>query len=218
MGHDENRSNGTVQSVLFVCTGNIFRSVTAEYALKTETWPRTRRASSVRPGSTPSLSRYMTGFRLNCARKGADLTRHIPRQLTTELVEAADLVIAMGRDHQNFIREQFGRDVPLFNQICLGHDHADFGFARSDAGLGSRSRAGPSLRVLGDRCHLGYGASHSFSPPLARFTPPIASAGFILGLDRTFFSTMVAAVSVGWPRNRGYVEASAIFSIGHRKG
>ncbi len=38
MGHDENRSDGTVQSVLFVCTGNIFRSVTAEYALKAETW------------------------------------------------------------------------------------------------------------------------------------------------------------------------------------
>ena len=32
--HDENRSGGKFQSVLFVCTGNIFRSVTAEYALK----------------------------------------------------------------------------------------------------------------------------------------------------------------------------------------
>ena len=33
-GHEENRSGGKFQSVLFVCTGNIFRSVTAEYALK----------------------------------------------------------------------------------------------------------------------------------------------------------------------------------------
>ena len=33
-GNDENRSGGKSQSVLFVCTGNIFRSVTAEYALK----------------------------------------------------------------------------------------------------------------------------------------------------------------------------------------
>jgi protein-tyrosine phosphatase len=54
--------------------------------------------------------------------KGADPTSHIQRQLTRELVEAADLVIAMGRDHQVFVREQFGRDVPLFNQVCLGHD------------------------------------------------------------------------------------------------
>jgi len=28
----------------------------------------------------------------------------------------------MGRDHQAFVREQFGHDIPLFNQICLGHD------------------------------------------------------------------------------------------------
>ena len=28
----------------------------------------------------------------------------------------------MGRDHRDFVREQFGRDVPLFNQVCLGHD------------------------------------------------------------------------------------------------
>jgi protein-tyrosine phosphatase len=54
--------------------------------------------------------------------KGADSSRHVQRQLTKELVEAADLVIAMGRNHQAFIREQFGRDVSLFNQICLGHD------------------------------------------------------------------------------------------------
>jgi protein-tyrosine phosphatase len=54
--------------------------------------------------------------------KGADATTHVQRQLTRGLLEAADLVIAMGRDHQIFIQEQFGRDVPLFNQICLGHD------------------------------------------------------------------------------------------------
>ena len=54
--------------------------------------------------------------------KGADPTSHVQRQLTQELVDAADLVIAMGRDHQVFVRKQFGRDVPLFNQVCLGHD------------------------------------------------------------------------------------------------
>jgi protein-tyrosine-phosphatase len=54
--------------------------------------------------------------------KGADPTTHVQRQLTKELVEAADLVLAMGRDHQAYIREQFGYDVPLFNQVCLGHD------------------------------------------------------------------------------------------------
>ena len=34
LGNNKNHPSGNSQSVLFVCTGNIFRSVTAEYALK----------------------------------------------------------------------------------------------------------------------------------------------------------------------------------------
>jgi Protein-tyrosine-phosphatase len=34
MRANDHGSGGNLQSVLFVCTGNIFRSVTAEYALK----------------------------------------------------------------------------------------------------------------------------------------------------------------------------------------
>lgn len=121
MGHDENRFDGAVQSVLFVCTGNIFRSVAAEYALKLRLGVNTScivGSAGIGIKSQPVHDWVQT--RLHG--KGADLTRHVPRGLTHELVEAADLVVAMGRDHQNFIREQFGRNVPLFNQICLGHD------------------------------------------------------------------------------------------------
>ena len=121
MGKDENRSGGNIQSVLFVCTGNIFRSVTAEYALKARLGPGTFCVvSSAGIDAKPQSVHDWVQTRLR--EKGADPTRHVQRQLTKELVEAADLVIAMGRDHQVFVQEQFGRDAPLFNQICLGHD------------------------------------------------------------------------------------------------
>jgi protein-tyrosine phosphatase len=121
MGHDENRSSGNFQSVLFVCTGNVFRSVTAEYALKIRLGLNTCCVvGSAGIGIKPQPVHDWVQTRLR--EKGADLTRHVQRQLTKELVEAADLVVAMGRDHQVFVREQFGRDVLLFNQICLGHD------------------------------------------------------------------------------------------------
>lgn len=121
MGNHENRSGGKIQSVLFVCTGNIFRSVTAEYALKDRLSTGTPCVvSSAGIDAKPQSMHDWVQTRLRV--KGADPTRHVLRQLTRELVEAADLVIAMGRDHQVFIREQFGRDVPLFNQVCLGHD------------------------------------------------------------------------------------------------
>jgi len=121
MGKDEKRSTGKFQSVLFVCTGNIFRSMTAEYALKAGLGIGTScLVSSAGIDVKPQSVHDWVQTRLR--EKGADTTTHVQRQLTRELVEAADLVIAMGRDHQVFLREQFGHDVPLFNQVCLGHD------------------------------------------------------------------------------------------------
>ena len=121
MGKDENRFGGILSSVLFVCTGNIFRSVTAEYALKARLGPGTSCfISSAGIDAKPQSLHAWVQARLR--EKGADLTTHVQRQLTKELVEATDLIIAMGRNHEVFVREQFGRDVPLFNQVCLGHD------------------------------------------------------------------------------------------------
>jgi protein-tyrosine phosphatase len=121
MGEDEDRSSGKLQSVLFVCTGNIFRSVTAEYALKAGLCAGTSCVvSSAGIDAKPQPMHDWVQTRLR--EKGADPTTHVQRQLTRELVEAADLVIAMARNHQVFVRKQFGRDAPLFNQACLGHD------------------------------------------------------------------------------------------------
>ncbi|HEU0068516.1 MAG TPA: low molecular weight phosphatase family protein, partial [Nitrospiraceae bacterium] len=109
------------QSVLFVCTGNIFRSVAAEYALKAGLGVGTSCVvSSAGIDAKPQSMHDWVQTRLR--EKGADPTTHVQRQLTRDLVGATDLVIAMGRDHQIFVREQFGREIPLFNQICLGHD------------------------------------------------------------------------------------------------
>lgn len=121
MGQGERRSDEKLQSVLFVCTANIFRSVTAEYALKFKLGAhRSCIVSSAGIDAKPQPMHAWVQGRLR--EKGADPTTHVQRQLTQELVEAADLILAMGRDHQAYIREQFGRDVPLFNQACLGHD------------------------------------------------------------------------------------------------
>ena len=121
MGQSERRSDEKLKSVLFICTANIFRSVTAEYALKIKLGAhRSCVVSSAGIDAKPQPMHAWVQGRLR--EKGADPTAHVQRQLTQELVESADLVLAMGRDHQAYIREQFGRDVPLFNQVCLGHD------------------------------------------------------------------------------------------------
>jgi protein-tyrosine phosphatase len=121
MGTGKYRFDGKPRSVLFVCTGNIFRSVTAEYALKARLGAGTACVVSS-AGIDVKVQTMHDWVRIRLREKGTDSTAHVPRQLTGELVEAADLVIAMGLDHQTFIREQFEREVPLFNQVCLGHD------------------------------------------------------------------------------------------------
>ena len=43
-------------------------------------------------------------------------------ELTRDLIEETAVVIAMGRNHQTWIRAEFGREVPLFNHVCYGID------------------------------------------------------------------------------------------------
>jgi protein-tyrosine phosphatase len=105
--------------ILFICTGNIFRSMTAEYALRAcHNFPY-----SIGSAGTEAQPQTMSPF---VARKllerGIDPISHRQRRLTLELLTAARLPVAMGRDHQEFILRNFGMKVPLFNQVCFGRD------------------------------------------------------------------------------------------------
>lgn len=107
------------RQVLFVCTGNVFRSLTAEYALRTVL--DSRSGIAVASAGTddyahtvaPQIADYLM-------QKGLDVRSHRRRTLTREMVDAAQLVIAMSLDHRDFIRASFGRSVPLFLECCGG--------------------------------------------------------------------------------------------------
>lgn len=111
------RSEGP--SILFVCTGNIFRSVAAEYALRAQLGKHTiyqvgSAGIDAKPGTIHPiiLNRLLT--------KGIDPSRHTPRLLTKQLVKQHDIIIAMGLGHREFIHRQFGLKAPLFNEVSFG--------------------------------------------------------------------------------------------------
>jgi protein-tyrosine-phosphatase len=52
--------------------------------------------------------------------KGADPSLHLQRMLTQEMVDRTNLIIAMGRNHRDFIQRSFGRAAPLFNEVSFG--------------------------------------------------------------------------------------------------
>ncbi len=107
------------QSILFVCTGNIFRSMVAEYAVRAQIGsPRRYVAESAGIEARPQTIHPVIRARL--IQKGADPSAHVQRTLTQEVIERTDLIIAMGLNHRDFIQRRFGRTVPLFDEVSFG--------------------------------------------------------------------------------------------------
>lgn len=109
--------------VLFICTGNVFRSLAAEQALKVRLRSHEFYAISS-AGIDAKPQEVHAWVRMKLHEKGGDVSHHVPRQLTEEMVKSTEFIVAMGRNHQAFIRERFGRDVPLFNEICFGRNES----------------------------------------------------------------------------------------------
>lgn len=107
------------RSILFVCTGNIFRSMVAEFAMRAQIGRRT----SYRVGSAGIVAKPQTIHPViyhRLIQKGADPSAHTQRLLTQQLVLDADVIIAMSHTHRDFIQQQFSVTVPLFNEVSLG--------------------------------------------------------------------------------------------------
>jgi protein-tyrosine phosphatase len=106
-------------SILFVCTGNIFRSLTAEYALKSRLDP----GSPIRVSyaGTIALPQDMhPDVRAYLMQRGVDPSHHRQRKVSARLLQASDLVIAMSTDHQVFLFDTFQYRALLFNAVCHG--------------------------------------------------------------------------------------------------
>jgi len=92
--------------------------MTAEYALKALLGAE----SGYRVGSagTEALPQAMAPFVLTRLQVlGLDPTGHRQCKVETALLDEADLVVAMGFDHRDYLRTHFNRDTWLFNQICF---------------------------------------------------------------------------------------------------
>lgn len=110
-------------SILFVCSGNVFRSMTAEYALR-ELLPAEGLISVSSAGIEarhfkvrPEVSSYLLS-------RGYDVSGHVPRRITKELIEQSTFTVAMSLNHRDYIRTNYGIAVPLFNGFCFDRDEA----------------------------------------------------------------------------------------------
>lgn len=105
--------------VLFVCTGNIFRSVSAERLMRRDLEAGAESLHKAFSAGTEAWPQEMIWFvRDEILQLGGNPEGHIQRRVDQEIIDSADLVVAMGLDHQDFLKEAFGLKVPLFNEVC----------------------------------------------------------------------------------------------------
>ena len=89
----------------------------AEYALKRELGEHS--PYRVTSAGTQAAPQAIVPLVLQCLQPyQIDPSSHQQRRISPELFVEADLLVAMGVDHQQFIAAHFGEQPPLFNEIC----------------------------------------------------------------------------------------------------
>lgn len=107
------RTEETVLHVLFVCTGNICRSPTAERlaaALGAELGIPDFTASSAGTRAVIGYPMHPDAARV-LADLGGDPSDFAARQLTAKIASGADLVLTMAREHRDAVLEQAPRQL-----------------------------------------------------------------------------------------------------------
>jgi diadenosine tetraphosphate (Ap4A) HIT family hydrolase/protein-tyrosine-phosphatase len=110
------------RKILFVCTGNIFRSLSAKYCL--EDYIRKNDIKDIIVNSAGTIAgneaiNPIVLSELNAL--GIDSSKHKQKKLTKKDLEENDLVIAMAQDHVKFINKNFNFDESvLFNEVVSG--------------------------------------------------------------------------------------------------
>jgi protein-tyrosine phosphatase len=98
-------------SILVVCTGNVCRSPIAEVCLRSELsarfgdrGPNVHSAGTAGWDGSPAFARSAEA----AAEHGIDVSRHVARTLSRDMVEEADLVLCMAAEHRSHVLASTG--------------------------------------------------------------------------------------------------------------
>jgi protein-tyrosine phosphatase len=110
------------KSILFVCTGNVFRSVSAEYSLKKYLSEHNISDWKVSSAGIVAKKEPIDYKTLEVLKElGIKNIRHKQKKLTKDMVNEYDIVIAMAENHLNFIRSKLKYPKAiLFNELAIG--------------------------------------------------------------------------------------------------
>lgn len=111
-----------MKKVLFVCSGNVFRSLTAMECL--EDYIKKERIKGISVDSA-GIHTPMLGInpitRADLKKEGI-VFRYTPKKITPALVKNSNLIISMGLNHQKFLKDKYDVDSILFNKLAYGRN------------------------------------------------------------------------------------------------
>jgi protein-tyrosine phosphatase len=184
-------SNGGF-GVLFVCTGNICRSPTAEALARRELarYPgapiQLSSAGSHALEGNPAASRSM----LAASSRGASLERHFARELTRRRVRAADLILCMAAEHRPFVLS--------YDRAAAGRTFLLASFARLASQWEWLARSPAELVALADEHRQPEQPGDDIDDPLGQSSEAYAACAERLdSLVTPAIAALAKAMSVG---------------------
>jgi diadenosine tetraphosphate (Ap4A) HIT family hydrolase/protein-tyrosine-phosphatase len=109
--------------ILFVCTGNIFRSMSAEYALKKYLKDNNLKNFQVSSAGTVAKKEPAHPSTIKTLKQHSiDPSKHKQRKLTKKILEENDVIIAMDKHHQDFITKKFNHSSILFEKLAINRN------------------------------------------------------------------------------------------------
>ncbi len=105
-------------NILYVCTWNIFRSMSAEYLSKR--YISDNDLHDILFSSAGTIADFQEPYPMTVERLqnyGCDCSQHQQRRITTELLAEQDLIICMAQHHRESVKD-LGFESILFNEIA----------------------------------------------------------------------------------------------------
>jgi len=108
--------------ILFVCTGNVFRSMSGDYCLKNYLKKKNIKGFKISSAGTHAKNQKIAKeTQKTLLSLGINVKKHKQRRINQKIYNENDLIIAMAEDHKEFIEKRFGKEkVVLFKEILYG--------------------------------------------------------------------------------------------------
>jgi len=106
--------------ILFICTGNIFRSLSAEYILKKYLFDNKIFGYQVSSAGTIAKEEPVDKkVKSTLEKLGIKEIKHKQRKLTKDILDENDVIIAMAKNHYDYIKNNFSsKNVFYFNELA----------------------------------------------------------------------------------------------------